>query len=273
MKKMLALMGLMAVSTAAMAQSPVRLVYAEPCQTSGGGMSWNYTDYYVHVDTFGLGAFCPYIHYQTSAGQPWQDAGMSLLGSYGTHSLYYARIQDSSLRAAVKCDWFYAVSGMSFSETYWDNNGGADYRTCAWGSEPGAVAGDVGGHVGLQVCSNYISSTTLTVGGRRMPIFWNTVGGRVVVENLSPNKTVGIRLTKDNWATFQDIPAAYSHNMWVAGSANVEVWTFNRKIALLGASSSFEFAVYYTDRATGATYWDNNFEQNYRVTAASPLVR
>ncbi|MBU1694192.1 MAG: CBM21 domain-containing protein [Verrucomicrobia bacterium] len=267
MKKALMLAMLVVAAAGAWAQSPVRLVYAEPCQTSGGGMSWYYTDYYVHVDTGGIGVYIPYIHYQTSAGQPWQDAAMSLLGNYGTHSLYYVRIQDASLRAAVKCNWFYAVSGMSFWATYWDNNEGADYRTCAWGSDPGTVAGDVGGHVGLQVCSNYVSSSTFRWNGRAFPLFWNTVSGNIVVENLSFAKNVGIRLTKDNWATFQDIPATYAYNMWVAGSANVEVWKFNKKVSLLGLGSSFEFAVYYTDQATGITYWDNNFEQNYQVSA------
>ncbi len=273
MKKAIVLVLMLTAVSGVFAQSPVRLVYATPCDYAAGGLSWYYTDYYVHVDKFGLGVFIPYIHYQTEAGRPWRDAPMALLGDYGTHLLYYVRIQDASLRAAVKCNWFYAVSGMSFSETYWDNNGGNDYRTSAYASEAGTQSGDVGNHVGLQVCSNYVSSSTLLFNGQRIPLFWNTVGGSVVVENLSPNKTVGIRLTKDGWATFQDIPATYAYNMDIGGSHNVEVWNFNRKISLLGMGSSFEFAIYYTDQASGNTYWDNNFEQNYRVSAASPLVR
>ena len=273
MRKALVAMMCLLGATYAMAQSPVRLVYATPCQYAVSGMSWYYTDYYVHLDTSGVGAFGPCIRYQTAAGQPWQDAAMTLVGNYGTHSLYQVRIQDAGLRAAVKCSWFYAVSGMSFSTTYWDNNDGADYRTSAYASEAGTVAGDVGGHVGLMVSSNYLSSKTMTIGGRQLSLLWNTIGGKVVVENLSPNKTVGIRLTKDGWVTFQDIPASYSYSMNTGGSSNVEVWSFNRQLTLLGGSSSYEFAVYYTDQATGITYWDNNFDQNYQVSAASPLVK
>ena len=273
MKKAMVLGLMVMAATSVFAQSPVRLVYATPCDYAAGGLSWYYTDYYVHMDTSGVGAFGPCIHYQTSAGQPWRDAPMTLVGNYGTHSLYQVRIQDAGLWAAVKCSWWYAVSGMSFSTTYWDNNDGADYRTSAYATEPGTVAGAVGGHVGLMACSNYVSRSTLLLGGRQMTLLWNTVGGNVVVDNLSPNKTVGIRLTKDGWATFQDIPAHYSYSMSTGGSGNLEVWSFSEKTFLLGGNSTNEFAVYYTDQATGTTYWDNNFDQNYLVSPASPLVR
>jgi hypothetical protein len=47
----------------------------------------------------------------------------------------------------------------------------------------------------------------------------------------------------------------------------VELWKFKTpELNIDETSDEFMFAVFYRNLATGEVFWDNNFEQNYRVS-------
>ena len=254
----------------ARAQSPIRLVFAAPIEGAAGGVSWSYSDIYVHVDSMdGLGgAWSAVVHHDGGAGGAWIDTPMSLVGHYGTHMLFYARVNRARMRFAIRATWSYAVSGMSYTQDYWDNNGGADYQVIVHG---GAADGLVGGKVGLVVASNY---SRVASGVPALPRRYNQyVAGTLVVQSTAPAPIAGIRVTTDNWRNFIDVPISSSPSFGFGyGSAQVRMCRFEGRIGslLIKPNRTAQFAVYFRDEA-GREYWDNNFDQNYTVRAGETI--
>ncbi|MBU1695152.1 MAG: CBM21 domain-containing protein [Verrucomicrobia bacterium] len=272
-KMAMAIVVLLCGAFSATAQSPIRLVYAGPIHGSAGGMSFSYSDIYVHVDGsyYSGGAWGAVIHYNEGSGA-WHDAPMSLVGHYGTHMLFYVRLPTSTARFAIKATWSYAVSGMSYSRDYWDNNGGANYYIAAHASALGSTDGIVGGNAGLVVASNYYKSVATFPGQPRL--YNQYVAGSIVVQNTSPTRSAGIRMTTDNWATFTDVPVSSVTTLGFGyGSSQILLCRFSRRIGyrVLKPTRTVKFAVYYRDETTGREYWDNNFEQNYTVKSGATI--
>ncbi|MBP7829976.1 MAG: hypothetical protein KA248_08680 [Kiritimatiellae bacterium] len=261
---------LLAGAFSSAAQSPIRLVFAAPIEGAAGGVSWSYSDVYVHVDSMdGLGgAWRAFVHHDGGAGGAWVDTGMSLVGHYGTHMLFYARVPRARMRFAIRATWSYAVSGMTFTHDYWDNNGGADYSVIVHG---GAADGLVGGKVGLVVASNYHRVASSVPG---LPRRYNQyVAGTLVVQSTAPSLTAGIRVTTDNWATYTDVPIVSSTSYGFGyGSAQVQLCRFERRVGTLltKPNRTAKFAVYYRD-ASGREFWDNNFGQDYTVKSGETI--
>ncbi|HOW96932.1 MAG TPA: hypothetical protein P5567_10070 [Kiritimatiellia bacterium] len=257
-------------SLSAMAQSPLRLVFAAPIEGAAGGVSWSYSDIYVHVDSMdGLGgSWGAVVHHDGGAGGSWIDTPMSLVGHYGTHMLFYARVPRARMRFAIRATWSYAVSGMTTTRDYWDNNGGADYSVIVQG---GAVDGIVGGNVGLVVASNYCRTVS---GLPAIPRLCNQyVAGTLVVQSTAPSVVAGIRVTTDNWRHFTDIPVSSAASYGFGyGSAQVRVCRFEQRIGtrMTKPNRTAKFAVYFRD-ALGREFWDNNFEQDYTVRAGGTI--
>lgn len=131
----------------------------------------------------------------------------------------------------------YVVNGV----TYWDNNGGANYKL---GRNDGSMV--VGRNVAL-----YATEAVPAVPGPGYYIL-----GNIDLKNLGPAKTVVVRYTTDNWQSSTNLNAAYK----VGPNANgTETWTFS--IANVATPPNLKFAVSYT--VNGTTYWDNNFGPNY----------
>jgi hypothetical protein len=127
----------------------------------------------------------------------------------------------------------YQVDGRS----YWDNNGGNDYRIPKY-------------------CDDFFVLT-----GCEFPIVLgeslyahHTLYVYSAVQNLSIHKKVGIVYTTDNWKKCQNI---FANHFWTMESG-VEVWKFDQHIAPL---NDIEFALFCT--MNGVDYWDNNFYRNY----------
>ena len=102
----------------------------------------------------------------------------------------------------------------------------------------------------------------------------------ISVYNLAYDKSVGIRWTDDNWATWHDASAWYEGNLgggweqWgvdiaplgaVGVEANQAKWV-NRygSPRYVYAPVTIDYAIYY--RAAGGEWWDSNGGSNYHLT-------
>jgi hypothetical protein len=134
----------------------------------------------------------------------------------------------------------YTVSGT----TYWDNNGGMNYRFPQAFDEFAVLPG-----------RNYeVVLGPASLGGGMLTV-------DVGVQNLAYSKVVGIAFSIDNWATVQTAYASYSGTM----KSGMEVWKLT---APVGSATEVKLAAFY--RVLGSEYWDNNFWHNYEVTPARP---
>ncbi|MFC5699996.1 carbohydrate-binding protein [Cohnella faecalis] len=185
------------------------------------------------------------IHYTTD-NVTWYDTSASYVGpTDGTHEKWSFNISTSSfttdhpelktltfIKFAVK----YEVNG----NTYWDNNGGSDYynEPYSFGSTSLILAKP-------NLLGNY---GELTSSG--------TFVGNVYVKDLSPSKTVKVRYSTDNWATYTEGYATYTSDVNNFGS--VELWSFSFSVP---GATHLEYAFAVTVGST--TYWDNNYGNNY----------
>lgn len=146
----------------------------------------------------------------------------------------------------------FAVKYQVNGNTYWDNNGGNNYRV---------------GHNGgtILVNSNVYNATyNATVANT------NSVGGYLTVKNIAPAKQVQVHFTLDNWATVQVVNASYNPAFWNSAYSNApnpnsygfEEWSY--QIPVGNTATTLKYALKYT--VNGVTYWDNNFGNNYTTT-------
>ena len=95
--------------------------------------------------------------------------------------------------------------------------------------------------------------------------------GEILVNNLSFEKDVGLRLSIDG-IHFNDLHGSFAGQNTSDGhfvGPGAEVWRFKSSISTLDTSSpEFRFAVFYRNGATGEVFWDNNFGQDYKVSKA-----
>ncbi|GAA5185118.1 carbohydrate-binding protein [Niveibacterium umoris] len=150
----------------------------------------------------------------------------------------------SNIEFAVK----YAVGGA----TYWDNNGGANYKL---GKGAGTLLGN-----GVNVYGAYFSPEVVVGAGT------TTWSNYTTVRNLAYAKEVKVVYTTDNWATTKVATATYSKDFWNSSyytipNPNVmgfEEWRYTLDI---GNATQVEYAISY--KVNGVTYWDNNYGRNY----------
>ncbi|MFP2910689.1 hypothetical protein ACLESD_37750 [Pyxidicoccus sp. 3LFB2] len=182
------------------------------------------------------------IAYTTGDGQ-WTEvaAGYVAPSSNGYESWVFAR--DLPMGAPVRFAVRYAVAG----QTYWDNNGGADYHM--GGNAPDYVL--AGAALKLDTAS-YQSSR----GG-----FF--VHGYVVLKNLPGVKDVKVVSTQNDWATVQEKAATFL-GAPAGGDGVLERWAFSIPVSAPTTTlPTVRFALSYT--VDGVTYWDNNFGWNYSI--------
>jgi len=154
----------------------------------------------------------------------------------------------------------FAVRYATTGQTFWDNNNGSDYHVDD--SHPNTVGGSV-------VLNKALARRgTEAGGGFVFTTSW--VEGEILVKNLSFNKRVGIRLTANNWGTFQDTLATFNGTFPVAeGLSEVEIWKFKTPEFNLDESTPvFRFAIFYHNLDTGEFFWDNNCGQDYTLSKA-----
>jgi len=170
-------------------------------------------------------------------GAGWKDIAAHYVQSLpGNLELWIAPANNNESEFVAK----YTVSDM----TYWDNNGGRNYKFPQVADEFAALAGE-----SYKVV---LGNATLTT-----PTLHVDVG----VQNIAYDKVVGILFTMDNWATVQTAYGTYRSTM----KSGLEVWEV---LATVGSATEVKFTIFY--RVAENEYWDNNFWRNYRVTSSSP---
>jgi Carbohydrate/starch-binding module (family 21) len=170
-------------------------------------------------------------------GVGWQDIYASYLQSLPENrELWSAPATDSEGEFVAK----YMVNGT----TYWDNNGGMNYKFPQVFDDFAVLPGN---NYKVVLGTANLAGTTLHV--------------NVGVQNLAYDKVVGIVLSTDNWATVVTAYGHYSSTM----KSGVEVWYIT---APVGSATEVKLAVFY--QVLGAEYWDNNFWRNYKVTPSRP---
>jgi hypothetical protein len=242
----------------------VRLVFAQPFSYAVSGMSFYRSIFRVHVKNLGTEASRRvYIHYST--GGPWQDLELTLLGDYGTHSVYTGQMTPTYLDFAVRYETDAGV--------WWDNNDGADYAITTWTSNGDHQPGYAGGGVGLL----YANAELVTFGGGNTG--WR-VRGRMVVDtkkipvtyhNGSYLTNIGVHIQDEgygagSWSTFWHNDFVYS----MTGAPHLYVFDFESDpIDQTGSGNSMdgelEFVIfgYDPDGSVSHVYWDNNFDNDY----------
>jgi len=146
----------------------------------------------------------------------------------------------------------YTVNGQS----YWDNNGGQNYRQA---KDSGSIV--YGGYAVLNRLYDannpaYVSSSQIV--------------GAVTLRNLASSKQVKVVYTTDGWATQKTAWATFSSTYWLDGysaAPNPNGYGFEEWTYVLDAGTQagqLEYAIAYL--VNGQTYWDNNFGRNYTMT-------
>jgi hypothetical protein len=234
-----------------MGQQPVRLKYAESDNFSpGGGLTGvNNTDITAKVRNIAFAKDVA-IHYAQPDGT-WVERPLTWQKNYGSYDVF-SRSDNTfvTTRFVIR----YSVDG----QTFWDNDDGADYHVDE--GRPNTV--------GRNVMLNKATARRGSQAGGGFVFTTSWVEGEILVKNLSFNKRVGIRLSANGWASFQDTDASFNGNVSVAeGLSQVEVWKFKTpELNLDESRPDFQFAVFYNNLDTGAWFWDNNFGQDYTLS-------
>lgn len=204
-----------------------------------------------------------FIHLKTGSGQ-WRDVPLSYnrpAGSgYEVWSGTYSNLDPATGAILPPFDPEFVVKYVVNGQTFWDNNGGANYRM---GRNSGTLL------AGANVYEGWYRPLASTLGGN----FY----GFATVRNIAFNKAVTVLYTTDNWATTRRAAATFASNFWTFSPTGVrssapnpglngfEEWNYTLNV---GSARRVEYAIRYDVEVSGTTrtYWDNNFGQNYVVT-------
>ncbi|KJH52710.1 putative phosphatase regulatory subunit [Dictyocaulus viviparus] len=103
-------------------------------------------------------------------------------------------------------------------------------------------------------CDEKVCLAKLTAHGRSLI-------GQINVANISFFKEVVVRYTTNDWTTFDEVAASYSHNVF--GVHNVDAFVFSISLKSEMKTGQCEFCVRFT--VNGFDFWDNNRGKNYQV--------
>jgi hypothetical protein len=221
----------------------VRLKRASLSLAGGAGQLHSYLNIGVKVKNVAYSKDVR-IHYRE--GGIWTDRALAWKVNQGNYDLFTLEpALDFGSNPFVE----FAISFSADRATHWDDNNLANYSLTP------SVSGLTGGNVTL----NFVE---LVYGGTAGSSYVTGIRGEVYVNNLSYNKSVGIRYSDDGWLSHLDMPASFSGP--VGESGVLEKWVFGRNTSP-AAFGRGEFAVYYRDLDAGMSYWDNNFGQDYDV--------
>jgi Carbohydrate/starch-binding module (family 21) len=234
-------------------EEPIRLKYAQSVNFSPGSSltGVNSTKFTAKVKNI---AFVKnvVIHYAQSDGA-WVEWPLTWQTTFTNYDLF---TRSDNTFVTTEFVIRYTVSG----QTFWDNNDGTNYHVDS--GRPNTV----GGNVILNKAT--ARRGTQGFGGGTVTTSW--VEGEIFVKNLSFDKRVGIRLSTNEWVSFQDTDASFNGNVSVAaGLSQVENWKFKTpELNLDQSNPNFRFAVFYNNLQTGEWFWDNNFGQDYTLSKA-----
>lgn len=258
MKKILLALALFATGSFAQAAGEVGLIDAVSRSSYYHGFSWE--DGRFEAQVANLGYAKQVSAYIKKIDGTWVDFPLSYVRSAGSNKEVWAadyHIQSwaggtNNLPATGDIIEF-AVKYQVNGQTYWDNNGAANYKL------PHGAGSLLGKDVNVALAS-YNPNATL---GQATNLV-----GQITLRNIAPVKNVKVVYSTDNWATTQVATAGFSpyfsqgySTISNPNALGFEEWTFNLEV---GYAAKVEYAISYT--VNGQTYWDNNFGKNYVTT-------
>lgn len=231
---------------------PVRLKVAYGETYAVSGMTFSWTTIQVKVQNIDYQKQVT-MHYRAPGSSTWQDAPLAFVGHYGNYDVFGG---NGSTPVAEEFAIRYNVPGHEF----WDNNDTANYHIATF-------SGVVGGNVMLNEARAVVYVET----GAGFAIPVSRIQGSIYVQNRSYHKIVGVRWSRDGGTTWQNTNASYGGKVMAVASQvpEVEIWNFQTPtLTIVDSATPYRFAVFYEERndddtATVATYWDNNFTQDY----------
>jgi hypothetical protein len=227
----------------------VRLKLARREFFSGGGFSGSFMPVSTKVRNIVFSKEVS-IHY-TPDNLTWKDSPLGFAGWFGEYDLFSGTVNEQVLQFVVR----YTVGGQIF----YDNNSGFNYR---FDSNLATVGGNV-------VLNNAKARKGAQAGGG-FTFTTSWLEGEILVNNLSFAKQVGVRLSADGGLSWEDTNGSFAGcktNEGIFVGSGSEVWRFKTgESNFNNASAEFRFAIFYQNLATGETFWDNNFGQDYKVS-------
>ena len=218
---------------------PVQLLHAESGSSPSGTGSFSYfANFNVLVQNL---AFAKQVRIlaHDSSGWNFHPCSFSSLAPANTE-LWTAHLGSPGIDQFV-------VEYQVQDQTFWDNNGAANYFLDFASSQSDGV-----GSVALNPFVNLVSAG-LDPSGR--------LSVDVLVKNVAFAKQVGIVFTTDGWATNHVATGFFQQKFAPFGNPNqpnAELWNI---APLVGAGAHGAFAVFYD--VNGTTFWDNNQSANY----------
>lgn len=264
MKKLLlalAAVGFAAYSTATLAAGEIGLIKAESRQSQVSDVTWANGLFKVQVSNLGYDKKV-FAHIKRSDGS-WTDYPLFRLAATGANKeIWFAGFstdyvghdtlagEGASIGPVIEFALKYQVNG----QTYWDNNGNANYKLVR------GAGSLLGRGVNVSV-TNSAPEMGLLTGFTE----WKS---HITLRNIALAKNVKVVYTTDNWATTKVVYATY-RPIWSnpegfdptanPNSMGFEEWDFSLPVT---DGTTVEYAIAYT--VNGQTYWDNNFGSNYR---------
>lgn len=236
---------------------PVRLKYASS-QFSDTINGVNLKNTYAKVKLQTIGFQRNVIFFYKKSEGIWDGEPLVLDANYGDYELYIAKHIPLTEEFAIKS----TVDGIS----YWDNNNGNNYHLLT-----SRVHNIMGGNV---VLNKAIAKTEPEI-GVELENKKSWVEGEIYVTKKGCYyKNIGVRFSADNGITWENVEASYEHPVTESfsidvalGELEVELWKFKTPACNFNqAADIFRFAVYYHNLETNESYWDNNFEQDYKIS-------
>jgi hypothetical protein len=229
--------------------APVRLHIAAFGGFAGGGVEGEFSNITARVQNIGFNKDVA-LYYKDNGD--WTEVPMSWKSNFGDYDVFFVSVPKLVEEFVLR----YTIGGVIF----WDNDEGRNYHF-------GGRAVVVGGNVSLSKAT--ARQGTEAGGGFVFETSW--VEGEVYVNNLSPVKEVGVRLSADGGATWQEVDATFAGpaagNGAAFDSSTAELWKFKSpELSFNPAASEFRFAVYYRNVPTDELFWDNNFVQDYKLS-------
>ncbi len=235
---LMAVFGLMLFASTAQAAGEVQLVHvtSSQCPPTSGCSRTPYLRGTVEVQNLAYSKAVTVRYYSWSTAK-WADAAASYVGPSSAGKELWSF--DIGTVGATQFAIAYSVNGA----TYWDNNGGQNYKVADYQFDALLTYPDISGATGQR-------DTTKSA-----------VVGNILVKNRGAQKTVRVVYTDNNWATTKYASATFVATL----PSGVEYWSFEAPVASSASSSNVQLAFEYT-HAYG-TSWDNNYGRNYRLVS------
>jgi hypothetical protein len=246
----------------------VALKYASNASTGGTGVLVNVKELSSPVRNQHIYVI-PYENGSWSISSPIELLSTGLYGNYSMYQ-YSGTRRFYAFYIRYDREVYSSYVGQWFSTSTIDDWNGQAYELGAVDSRTGnnVKARDIQAVRNVQVSCNPVRYCQCLVTGSSIQLT-----GNIFVQNLSYNKRVGVRYgVNDVWSTpstdlfagFAEGTSGYdSHGVPIG----VERWHFDGTLANSKnvTAAYVDVALFYTNVASSMTYWDNNFEQNYRI--------